>query len=80
MNITLATNNTQVRKLTARDEDFCIISGYAYYPRATMAISDDCPKEFRSVIVTAMSKGWLSAEPWVKDSEYMWEKLNDHAS
>lgn len=77
MNITLDTNNTQVRKLTAKDEDFCIISGYAYYPRATISISDDFPQEFRSMIVTAMSKGWLSAEAWVKDSEYMWEKLND---
>lgn len=80
MSITLATNNTQVRKLTAKDEDFCIVSGYAYYPRAMIAIGDDCPQEFRSMIVTAMSKGWLSAEAWVKDSEYIWEKLNDHAS
>lgn len=80
MSITLATNNTQVRKFTAKDEDFCIVSGYAYYPRALIAISDNCPREYRSMIVTAMSKGWISAEAWVKDSEYMWEKLNDHAS
>lgn len=77
MSIILDTNNTRVRKLTAKDKDFCIVSGYAYYPRAMAVISDDCPQEFRSVIVTAISKGWLSAEAWVKDSEYMWEKLND---
>lgn len=75
MNITLDTNNTQVRKLTPKDEDFCIISGYAYYPRAVIAVNDNCPREYRSMIMTAMSNGWISAEAWVKDSEYMWEKL-----
>ena len=80
MSITLSTNNTQVRKLTAKDEDFCIVSGYAYYPRAVIAISDNCPDNYRSMIVTAMSRGWIKPEAWIKDSEYMWEKLNDHAS
>ena len=77
MSITLSTNNTQVRKLTPKDEDFCINSGYTYYPRATIAISNDCPERYRSMIVTAISRGWLSSEAWVKDSEYMWEKLTD---
>ena len=77
MNITLDTNRTQVRKLTPKDEDFCIISGYAYYPRAVIAVNDNCPREYRSMIMTAMSKGWITAESWVKDSEYMWEKLTD---
>ena len=75
MNITLDTNSTQVRKLTPKDEDFCIISGYAYYPRAVIAVNDNCPREYRSMIMTAMSRGWITAEAWVKDSEYMWEKL-----
>lgn len=65
-----------MRKLTAKDEDFCIISGYAYYPRAVIAISDKCPREYRSMITTAISKGWVAAEAYVKDSEYMWEQLN----
>lgn len=75
MNITLATNNTQVRKLTAKDEDFCIVSGYAYYPRATIAINKSCPKDVLQTVQLAISKGWISAEAWIKDSEYMWEKL-----
>ena len=64
-----------MRKLTAKDADFCLISGHAYYPRAMITISDDCPKEFRSMMITAMSKGWVVAEAWVKESDYMWEKL-----
>ena len=80
MSITLATNNTRVRKLTAKDEDFCIVSGYAYYPRAVINIESSCPTDVQKIVQLAVSKGWLSAEAWVKDSEYMWEKLNDHAS
>ena len=75
--MTITYTASGLRKLTPMDEDFLLISNHAYYPRAMMTISDDCPQEFRSMIVTAMSKGWLSAEAWVKDSEYMWEKLND---
>lgn len=78
--MTLRYDNPQLRRLTAKDEDFCIISGFAYYPRANIVISDDCPQQFKSMIVTAMSKGWISTEAWIKDSEYMWEKLNDNAS
>ena len=73
-------NNPQIRRLTPKDEEFCIISGFAYYPRANMVISDDCPQEFRSMITTAISRGWLTTEAWMKDSEYMWEKLSDNAS
>jgi hypothetical protein len=80
MTITLSTSNTRVRKLTTKDEDFCIVSGYAYYPRAMITISEDCPQQFRSMITTAMSRGWITADAWIKDSEYMWEKLNDNAS
>ena len=75
MSISTSANNIPLVKLTAADADFLIISGHAYYPRAVMAISDDCPQEFKSIIVTAISKGWITAEAWVKESEYMWEKL-----
>lgn len=78
--MTIKSRDPQVRKLTYKDEDFCIISGLAYYPRANMVISDDCPQKFRSMITTAISRGWLSTEAWVKDSELMWEKLSDNAS
>lgn len=80
MSITLSTNNTQVRKLTVKDEDFCIVSGYAYYPRATINIESACPADVQKIIQLAISKNWITCEAWIKDSEYMWEKLNDNAS
>lgn len=78
--MTLRSVPNNIRKLTAKDEDFCIITGYAYYPRAVIEINQSCPQDFKSIILTAISKGWVSAEAYVRDSEYMWEKLNDNAS
>jgi hypothetical protein len=80
LSITLSTNNSHVRRLTPADEDFCIISGYAYYPRAVIEIDKSCPADVQKIVQLAISKGWISAEAWIKDSEYMWEKLNDNAS
>ena len=77
MTITLSTSNTKVRKLVPADEDFCILSGYAYYPRASIAINKSCPKDVLQIVQLAISKGWISTEAYVKDSEYMWEKLTD---
>lgn len=77
MSISTSANNIPMRKLTIKDKDFLLISGHAYYPRATINISDNCPEQFRSMIVTAISRGWVSAEAWVKESDYMWEKLTD---
>ena len=78
--MTLRSVPNNIRKITAKDDDFCIISGYAYYPRAVIEISQNCPQDFKSIILTAISKGWVSAEAYVRDSEYMWEKLSDNAS
>ena len=78
--MTIKSSYSQVRKVTPADDDFCIISGHAYYPRANIVISDDCPQVYKSMIATAISQGWISTEAWMKDSEYIWEKLSDNAS
>ena len=78
--MTLRYDNPQLRRLTPKDEDFCIISGFAYYPRAAITIEKTCPKDVEQIVQMAMSKGWITAEAWIKDSEYMWEKLSDNAS
>ena len=78
--MTLRYGNPQLRRLTPQDEDFCIVSGFAYYPRAAIAIESSCPADVQKIVQLAISKNWISAEAWIKDSEYMWEKLNDNAS
>jgi len=78
--MTLRSNKSQMRKLTPEDEDFCIILGHAYYPRAAISIRTGCPDDVQKIVALAITKGWITAEAWVKDSEYMWEKLSDNAS
>ena len=76
----ITTGYSQVRKVTPTDHDFCIISGHAYYPRAAITIEKSCPKDVEQIVQLAISKGWISTEAWMKDSEYIWEKLSDNAS
>ena len=78
--MTLRSVPNNIRKLTTKDKDFCIISNYAYYPRAVIEINKSCPNDVKQMLGLAISKGWVVAAAYVKDSEYMWEKLNDNAS
>jgi len=73
--LNLRYDNPQLRRLTAKDEDFCIVSGFAYYPRAAITIESSCPADVQKIVQLAISKGWISTEAWIKDSEYMWEQL-----
>lgn len=75
MSINISRSNCQVRKITSADDDFLIISGYAYYPRAGIEISSKCPAKYRDIINSAISNGWLESVAHVRESEYMWEKL-----
>ncbi len=80
MSINISRSTTQVRKITTKDDDFCIISGYAYWPRAGIEVTGKCPADYRAMIKLAISKGWIEPVAHVRESEYMWEKLNDNAS
>lgn len=80
MSINISRSTTQVRKITSADDDFLIISGYAYYPRAGIEVTSKCPADYRAMIKLAISKGWVEPVAHVRESEYMWEKLNDNAS
>ena len=69
-------NNPGVRKLTPMDDDFCIVSGHAYYPRAVITFGQGCPDEVKKIVQLAITKNWISTEAWMSDKEYMWEKLS----
>jgi hypothetical protein len=73
-------SNSTVRRITPEDADFLIISGYAYYPRAAINIESSCPSDVQKIVQLAISNNWITAEAWVRGSEYMWEKLSDNAS
>jgi hypothetical protein len=80
LSINISRSNPGIRRITPKDDDFCIISGYAYYPRAGVEVTSKCPADYRAMINLAISKGWVEPVAHVKESEYMWEKLSDNAS
>jgi hypothetical protein len=42
-----------------------------------MYISPDCPQEYRTMIKTAVDKGWIKSVAHIKDTEYTWGKLQE---
>ena len=46
-------------------------------PRAGLEISGECPSEYKKIIQLCHHNGWLKPIAYIKESEYMWEKLND---
>ena len=51
--------------------------GYTLTPRASLEISEVCPTHMRMMIERAMVEGYLRPIAYMKDSEYIWEKLGE---
>ncbi len=52
-----------------------INSGITVTPRAGLEISNNCPPEYRSILVTCMLHGWLKPVAYLKGSEATMEYL-----
>ena len=59
------------------DSNFYIDNGIAIAPRAGIEISNDCPRQYKSMITEAIKNGWLKPVAYMKESEFMWEKLKE---
>ena len=46
-------------------------------PRAGFEISNDCPREYKLMIMEATKNGWLQPVAYMKESEYIWEVLGE---
>ena len=64
-----------VRCIKQGEPNFAIVDGLYMVPRASFAISDNCPENYKSILWTCISKGWLKPVAHVKDAELMWEEL-----
>ena len=59
------------------DPDFHIINGIVMAPRAGLEISNDCPRQYKLMIIEATKNGWLTPVAYMKESEYIWEQLGE---
>jgi hypothetical protein len=75
MNFTIP--EKKIKKIHNKDPDFIIADGIAIAPRAGMEITKDCPKEYMLIIEKCIRNEWLKPVAYMKESEYVWEKLGE---
>lgn len=66
-----------IKTIRKDDPDFTIINGISMAPRAGFEIAKECPREYRMIISTCINKGWLNPIAYIKESEYVWEKIGE---
>jgi hypothetical protein len=77
--MTFVTNTTGIKfkEINQGDPDFTMTDGIKLVPRAAIKISQRCPSNYASLIQECMSHGWLKTVAYVKESDYVWEKVGE---
>ena len=70
-------NNEKVLEIKQGDKGFKFISGLVEYPRAAILVTDECPARVRLELQQWVSNGWIAPIAYVREDEYMWEKLKE---
>jgi hypothetical protein len=68
-------STTLVREFCKDSSDFYFSDGLVTYPRAGFEISMQCPVGYQEMIMTAFEKGWIKPVAYMKESEYVWDRL-----
>lgn len=66
-----------IKTIRQNDPDFHIDNGIVMAPRAGVEISNSCPRQYKLMIMEALKNGWLQPVAYMKENEYVWEKLGD---
>ena len=77
MTYTIAINNKTIKTIRKGNVDFLIHNGLSMTPRAGFEISNECPRQYKLMIMEAYKNGWLQSVAYMKESEYIWEKLGE---
>ena len=75
--MTYTTPDKTIKTIRKDDPDFMINNGILMAPRAGFEISNDCPRQYKSMIMEAIKNGWLKPVAYMKESEYVWEQLGE---
>ena len=73
--MTYTTSDKIIKTIRKDNPDFYIDNGIAMAPRAAFEISNDCPRQYKSMIMESYKNGWLKPIAYMKESEYVWERL-----
>ena len=75
--MTFTTNEIKFKKIKQGEADFLMTDGIKLVPRATIEISQRCPSNYASLIQECIGHGWLKPVAYTKESEYVWEKIQE---
>ena len=74
---TFTTPAKTIKTIRQDDPNFIIDDGIIMAPRAGIEISNDCPRQYKLMIIEAKKNGWLQSVAYMKESEFVWEKLGE---
>lgn len=77
MNVTETQNTNKVLEIKQGDKGFKFVSGLVEYPRAAIKVSNDCPHDVQLQLQVYVGNGWILPVAYVRESEYVWEKLKE---
>jgi hypothetical protein len=67
----------KIKTIKPGDEGWHIKGQLTLTPRAGFEINESCPTNYRKVLAECINYGWLKPVAYVKESEYIWEKLGE---
>ena len=65
------------KKIKRGEPDFMMNDGIQVIPRAAIEFSELCPTSLILQVQDAIGKGWIRPVAYMKENEYVWEKLGD---
>jgi hypothetical protein len=75
--LNLSSKSEKVLEIKQGDKGFKFVSGLVEYPRAAILVEDSCPARVRLELQQWVSNGWITPIAYVRESEYIWEKLKE---
>jgi hypothetical protein len=75
--ITMSAPTHVIKTVKQGDKDWYIKNQFTIAPRAGFEISTKCPSEYRMILSKCIDNGWVKPIAYMKESEYVWEQLQE---
>jgi hypothetical protein len=75
--MTCTVTAARIRLIRPGEQHFRIDNGFAVANRAGVEISNNCPAEYKSILLQALSAGWIKPVAHVTEEEYMMMQLSN---
>ena len=74
--MTFLSKKRNVRMLTKRDKHFTFNDGFAVVNRAAIKVNENCPDEYKSILLRAIQYGWVESVAYMTEEEMVFAGLS----